>query len=84
MLKLITGEVEVLSKDHDTQSYPICDESGFTIGSAETYQHAMEIKKAVTSHNKILNLLKEAKEFLLSGDERAMNIQKRIERMLVS
>jgi hypothetical protein len=59
MLKLINGDVEVLNKDIETQAYPICDRSGYTIGTAETYKHALEIKKAVGNHNDIVRLLAE-------------------------
>lgn len=85
MLKLINGEVEVLHKDMETQMYPICDDTGFTIGSAESYLHAMEIKKALGNHNKIVKLLTETKTFLADQKgKKVQKIQKQIDTLLVA
>ena len=78
MLKLITGPVEILSKDPELQNYPICNDSGFTIGSGETYKHALEIKEAVSNYNRVLSLLSEAKKLMGSKGDKARKIQKKI------
>jgi hypothetical protein len=85
MLSLIKGDVEVLHRDPETQMYPICDDAGFPIGAGESYLHAMEIKKALGSHNKILNLLLRTKKFLMSQKgKKAQKIQKQISNILVA
>lgn len=82
MLKLINGPVEILRKDEETQSFPICDDAGFTIGNAETYGHALEISEAVSNYNRVLRLLEEAKKNMGSRGERAAKVQRKIGRFL--
>jgi hypothetical protein len=82
MLRLINGPVEVLRKDEETQNFPICDNSGFTIGSAETYGHALEITEAVSNYNRVVKLLEEAKRYMGSRGLEARKVQREIDRFL--
>lgn len=81
MLKLIDGPVEILRKDPETQTFPICDKAGFTIGAAETYGHALEISEAVGNYNKVMRLLVEARASLRAGPV-GQRIQKKISQLV--
>lgn len=82
MLKLINGPVEILRKDEDSQGYPICDKSGFVVGTGETYHHALEITEAISNYNTVLQLLSESKNLMGSRGDKSRRIQKKIGRFL--
>lgn len=84
MLKLITGPVEILHKDMESQAFPICDSAGFTIAEAETYGHALEISEAVSNYNRVVGLLQEARLVIGSRGDRARKVQKKIGKFLQS
>lgn len=80
MLKLINGPVEILRKDD--HGYPICDGSGFVVGTGETYGHALEISEAVSNYNKAIALLSESKKLMGSRGDKSRKIQQKIGRFL--
>lgn len=84
MLRLINGPVEILRKDHDTQGYPICDESGIVVGTGETYGHALEISEAVSNYNRALALLAESRKLMGSRGDKSRKIQHKIGKFLES